>query len=87
MITDEIHQLLTDILTRDQPLELLRVIQENDNHIKIVVVSLVFNGMSLVKKQQMIYQPLLNHFAKQQIHALTINTFTPQEWQHQRRLA
>lgn len=86
MITDDLQTLLTQTLAREQPLDLLQITQEG-NHIHIVVVSTLFSGMTRVKKQRTVYQPLLTHFADHQIHALTINAFTPQEWQRRCLLA
>jgi acid stress-induced BolA-like protein IbaG/YrbA len=86
MITDDLRTLLTHTLAQTQPLELLQITQE-ENHVRIVVVSTLFSGMTRVKRQQTVYQPLLTHFAEKQIHALTINAFTPQEWQRRRLLA
>lgn len=86
MITDDLQTLLTQTLAREQPLELLQITQEG-SHVHIVVVSTLFSGMTRVKKQQTVYQPLLTHFAENQLHALTINAFTPQEWQRRRLLA
>jgi acid stress-induced BolA-like protein IbaG/YrbA len=34
-----------------------------------------------VKKQQLVYQCLQQHIASGAIHALTIKTYTPEQWQ------
>lgn len=54
------------------------------NHITLVVVSPVFAGLSIVKKQQMVYTALASQFADGSIHAVDyMKTFTPEEWQQQ----
>ncbi|QCI22240.1 BolA family protein [Buchnera aphidicola] len=52
----------------------------DDNHIKIVAIGTIFNGISQVKRQQMIYTPLINLITKKYIHAISITSYTPQEW-------
>lgn len=49
----------------------------------VTVVSAQFEGMRPVKKQQLIYACLNEHIASGAIHALTIKTFTPAEWDAQ----
>jgi acid stress-induced BolA-like protein IbaG/YrbA len=46
-----------------------------------VVVSPAFEGLSLVKKQQMVYATVNDQIASGALHALTIKTYTPAEWQ------
>jgi BolA protein len=47
-------------------------------HFHVVIVSSKFEGLSLVKRHQLIYQALGN-LMKQQIHALGIDALTPTE--------
>ena len=47
---------------------------------EITVISPVFLGLSPVKKQQMVYGCLSEQIASGAIHALTIKTFTPEQW-------
>lgn len=51
----------------------------SESHFKVVVVSKKFEGKSFVERHQMIYQ-LLAQELKEKIHALSLQTFTPQEW-------
>lgn len=54
------------------------------SHVKLVVVSPAFDGVSAVKKQQMVYSALQQAIADGVIHAVHMNTYTPSEWaQHQ----
>lgn len=50
------------------------------SHVKLVVVSPAFDGVSAVKKQQMVYAALQQAIADGVIHAVHMNTYTPAEW-------
>ena len=47
------------------------------DHFQVNVVSSAFKGVSLVKQHQMIYEALSNEMANESIHALALNTSTP----------
>ena len=47
------------------------------------VVSAAFEGLTMVKKHQMVYSTVNEHIASGALHALTIKTYTPEEWQAQ----
>lgn len=49
-----------------------------DSHFKLVLVSPAFAGQSLVKRHQTVYGVLQEEM--QQLHALALHTFTPEEW-------
>lgn len=44
------------------------------------VVSEQFAGLSLVKKQQLVYATINSQIASGAIHAISMQTFTPAEW-------
>lgn len=50
-------------------------------HFEAVVVSDEFSGKNRVQRQQHVYQLLGDSMRDEMIHALTMKTFTPQEWQ------
>lgn len=50
-------------------------------HFDIVVVSDAFEGLSRVKKQQLVYGALEAEIAAGTIHAVNMKTFTTAEWQ------
>lgn len=50
---------------------------------QIIVVGDLFTGMSPVKKQQAVYACLSEQIASGAIHAVSIKTFTPEQWQAQ----
>ncbi|MBI1174920.1 MAG: BolA/IbaG family iron-sulfur metabolism protein [Sideroxydans sp.] len=51
-------------------------------HFEAVVVSDEFAGKSRVQRHQRVYQTLGDRM-REEIHALSMKTFTPQEWQEQ----
>ena len=48
------------------------------------VVSAAFEGLTTVKKHQKVYSTVNEHIASGVLHALSIKTYTPEEWQTQR---
>ncbi|QCI16053.1 BolA family protein [Buchnera aphidicola] len=57
----------------------------DENHIKIVAIGEVFRGVSQVKRQQMVYIPLINMITEKHIHAVSIITHTPEEWKKNKK--
>jgi acid stress-induced BolA-like protein IbaG/YrbA len=49
-------------------------------HFEAVVVSAEFAGKSRVQRHQRVFQTLGDRM-REEIHALSMKTFTPQEWQ------
>lgn len=50
-------------------------------HFQVTVISNVFAGKTLVKKQQLVYAALNEQIVSGAIHAVSIKTYTPDEWQ------
>lgn len=61
-------------------------VQGDGSHYGVIAVSDAFASLSKVKQQQMIYAPLAELFATNAIHALTIKTFTKEQWKRERLL-
>jgi acid stress-induced BolA-like protein IbaG/YrbA len=80
--TEQIRTLLESALS---PADL--VIKVDGSHANITVVSAVFDALSRVKKQQLVYAPLKELIASGELHAVSIKTYTPTEWQRQKKLA
>jgi acid stress-induced BolA-like protein IbaG/YrbA len=55
-------------------------VEGDGRHFEAVVVSGEFAGMSRVQRHQRVFQTLGDRM-REEIHALSIKTFTPQEWQ------
>lgn len=58
-------------------------VSNDGNHFFVTAVSEAFNGLSRVKRQQMIYSVLNEYVLNGAIHALHIKTFSPAERQAQ----
>lgn len=52
-----------------------------DCNFTLTVVGELFAGLSPVKKQQLVYGCLTDQIANGAIHAVTIKTYTPEQWQ------
>ena len=63
--------------------EFLRVEGDDGTHFQAVIVSASFEGKSRVQRHQLVYQTLGDRM-REEIHALSMKTFTPQEWQGQK---
>lgn len=50
------------------------------NHVHLRVISPVFQGLSPVKKQQLVYGALKDAIASGAIHAVHMQTLTPEDW-------
>ena len=50
------------------------------SHFEAVVVSDAFAGKSLLQKQRMVMATVNEQIASGELHALSIKTFTPEEW-------
>ncbi|MDG6895869.1 BolA family protein [Volucribacter amazonae] len=79
METQEIEKILKQALNLDEV-----YVQGENAHYGVIAVSDEFAGLSKVKQQQMIYAPLMEHISRNEIHALTIKTFTVEKWKRER---
>ncbi|MCY4178466.1 MAG: BolA/IbaG family iron-sulfur metabolism protein [Endozoicomonadaceae bacterium] len=52
-----------------------------DCDLQITIVSEIFDSMPAVKRQQAVYAHLTPFITSGSIHALSMQTFTPQEWE------
>ncbi|SDH30913.1 Acid stress-induced BolA-like protein IbaG/YrbA, predicted regulator of iron metabolism [Vibrio xiamenensis] len=73
------------ILAAALQLEELHVKGEG-SHYEVIAVDACFDGMSRVKKQQMIYAPLMEYIQRNDIHAVSIKAYTPDEWARDKKL-
>ena len=61
------------------PCDHLEVRGEDGQHLEAIVVSPQFAGKSMVQQHQLVYQALGDRM-RQEIHALSLRTFTPEAW-------
>jgi len=52
-------------------------------HFEAVIVSEEFAGKNRVQRHQLVYQTMGDRM-REEIHALSMKTYTPQEWQSQK---
>ena len=50
-------------------------------HFTAVVVSPAFSGKSRIAKQQLVYDTVRKQLLDGSLHALSVKTFTPEEWE------
>jgi acid stress-induced BolA-like protein IbaG/YrbA len=53
-------------------------------HFEAVVVSAEFEGKNRVQRHQRVFQALGDRMRDEMIHALSMKTYTPEEWQSQK---
>ena len=51
------------------------------HHFSAVIVSKAFEGQPRVRRQQLVNAILKPHFDSGELHALSMQTLTPEEWQ------
>lgn len=81
MENSEIQSVLMSAL----PLQEVRVTGDG-SHFQVIAVGDMFSESSRVKKQQAVYAPLMEYIADNRIHAVSIKTYTPEEWERDRKL-
>lgn len=82
MTAESIQQHLLDELDVTEVL-----VKLDGSHANITVVGDIFAELSRVKKQQVVYAPLKELIASGELHAVSIRTYTPTEWQREKKLA
>jgi acid stress-induced BolA-like protein IbaG/YrbA len=55
------------------------------DHYQAVVVSPVFEGKMMIEQHRMVYKLLQAEIDSNEVHALTLKTFTPKQFQEQKR--
>lgn len=79
-------QEIIDKLKSSLNLDDVHVMTDDGSHFKVIAIGELFANLSRVKKQQTIYAPLAEFINDNRIHALSIKTYTPSEWQRERKL-
>lgn len=54
-------------------------------HFQAIVVSDTFSGKNMVYRHQLVYQTLGDKVGGEELHALSISTYTNEEWQQQKK--
>ncbi len=50
-------------------------------HFDALVVSEAFSGKSMIQQHRLVYATLGERFDRDELHALSIKTYTPEQWQ------
>lgn len=50
-----------------------------------IIVSDAFSGKNMVQQHQLVYQTLGDKVGGEELHALSISTYTNEEWQQQKK--
>jgi len=56
------------------------------SHFQATVIGACFEGKSMVQQQKMVYAVLNEHINSGAIHALSIKTYTPEQWKTAQKL-
>ena len=79
---DDLRRLVLEILPGAEVA--VRDLTGGLDHFEVLVVSPRFEGKSLVERHQMIQGPLRPAIEDGRIHALSLKTWTPEQWQRKR---
>ncbi|WP_159714914.1 BolA family protein [Blochmannia endosymbiont of Camponotus nipponensis] len=81
MNVDEVKSILLQHLSLDE----VYVTLYEDNY-QIVAIGHVFYDMNELERHKIIYAPLMKYILNNEIHAISIQAFNPEEWNEKRRL-
>lgn len=71
-----------EALLTNQPDISYAQVEGDGYHYQVTVVSAAFDGLNQVKRQQKIYALLSEWIADGSLHAVTMKTMTPAEWEN-----
>jgi acid stress-induced BolA-like protein IbaG/YrbA len=71
---------IKELIEKSLPDTIAQIEGDDGRHFNAVVISPLFAGKNRVEKQQLVYSTLGNHITDGTIHAISIKTFTPEEW-------
>jgi acid stress-induced BolA-like protein IbaG/YrbA len=74
--TKEIEQLIESHLSDSKA-----YVEGDGTHFNALVVSPYFAGLSRLRKQQLVYAAVQSQLLDGSLHALSIKTMTPEEWE------
>jgi len=70
-------------ITEGMPCQFAHV-EGDGQHFDAVIVSAEFHGLNRVKRQQRVFDTVRDHLASGVLHALSMKTLTPEEWEASR---
>jgi acid stress-induced BolA-like protein IbaG/YrbA len=72
-------QQLESYITQHLTCEYIKVSGDDGTHFEAVIVSAAFVGKSMVQQHQQVYAALGDRM-RAEIHALSMKTYTPEQW-------
>lgn len=75
----ELEEIIRSLVTVDQ-IEVEDMTGTQD-HWRVMIVSQDFENKTKIEQHKLIFDPLQNRIKSNEIHALTLKTFTPAKWE------
>ncbi|MDI1309160.1 MAG: BolA/IbaG family iron-sulfur metabolism protein [Methylotenera sp.] len=72
-------QQLEAYITQNLACEYIKVLGDDGTHFESVIVSNAFVGKSMLQQHQLVYSALGDRM-RSEIHALSMKTYTPEQW-------
>jgi len=82
MTADDIRQLIGEHLACEH-----LVVDGDGHHWYAVIVSTAFEGKRQIQRHQLVYATVREHMESEALHALSMKTFTPDEWEQAQQQA
>lgn len=73
-------QQLETYITQHLACDYIKVLGDDGTHFEAVIVSPAFAGKSMIQQHQLVYAALGDRMSAE-IHALSMQTLTPEKWQ------
>ena len=59
------------------------IVTGDGHHFQAIVIGDLFEGLTRIVQQRKVYEALGDNIANGNVHALSLKTFTPAQWQHE----
>jgi len=82
MTADDIRQLIAEHLACEH-----LVVDGDGHHWYAVIVPTAFEGKRQIQRHQLVYATVREHMESEALHALSMKTFTPDEWEQAQQQA
>ena len=80
MTADDIRKLIAEHLACEH-----LVVDGDGRHWYVLIVSAAFEGKRQIQRHQLVYGAVREHMESEALHALSMKTFTPDEWAQTQR--
>jgi acid stress-induced BolA-like protein IbaG/YrbA len=70
---------VAELIRAGLPKAEVRVASDDDTHFEALIVSAAFSGQRILARHQLVYATL-GELMGREIHALSIQAYTPEEW-------